>query len=240
MDWKFFEPKFEYEASLNDSGLHWTGHRNFAYDLVRNLKPKIIVELGTWKGTSFFSFCQGIKDCKGNTKVLAVDNWEGDLHVGKYGTEVFEQVKQIMEKYYSDVDYELLKESFDSAVSKFLDGSIDILHIDGLHTYGGIKHDFNNWISKVSSSGIVLMHDTEVKKENFGVYQFWEELKGRFSTIQFFQSYGLGVLFKNSKIGHEFQKVERDFQMHYSFLHEEKKNCEINRLTQLASSQPDE
>ncbi len=65
MEWVFHKPLFEYDnykiISIKDNSA-WSGHRNFAYDLVRFMKPKKIVELGTHYGSSFFSFCQAVKD----------------------------------------------------------------------------------------------------------------------------------------------------------------------------------
>ena len=62
LDWVYYDPKFDYEEMFFDIGRPWSGHKFFGYDLVRNFKPQRIVELGTAHGTSFFSFCQAVKD----------------------------------------------------------------------------------------------------------------------------------------------------------------------------------
>jgi len=62
MEWKYYKPKFEYEEIFQDTGWPWAGHKYFAYDLIRNVQPKVVVELGTHKGTSLWSFCQAVKD----------------------------------------------------------------------------------------------------------------------------------------------------------------------------------
>lgn len=62
--------------------LAWVGHIPFAIWLVENLRPEVVVELGTHKGNSFFSFCQSMKLNKINGKVYAIDLWEGDKHAG--------------------------------------------------------------------------------------------------------------------------------------------------------------
>jgi len=229
MNWEYFKPQFEYEALLNDAGLHWSGHKNFAYDLVLNLQPKIIVELGTWRGTSFFSFCQAIKDSKSNTKIYAVDTWKGDLHMGKFDDTIYKSVENMTRHFYDSVNYYLLKMPFDHAVKKIEDNSIDILHIDGLHTYEGVRHDFEIWLNKVSDNGIILFHDIKVGEKDFGVYKLWNELKNQYPTMEFFHSFGLGILFKSKDVANSFLGLNKEMQMYYSYNHEMKKNEIINQ-----------
>ena len=229
MSWKHHHPKFEYEETFPDFGWPWFGHKFFAYDFVRNFKPKTIVELGTHKGTSFWSFCQAVKDENFPAKLFAVDTWKGEKHAGFYGNEVFEKVKEIQEKYYKDLKINLLRKTFDEAISDFEDKSIDLLHIDGLHTYEAVKHDFENWISKVKDDGVIIFHDIFVNQNDFGVYKLWEELKKKYKTIEFYHSFGLGVLFKNAEKYQELIDREKELQMTYSFSNESKKNWEINK-----------
>lgn len=230
MEWKYYRPKFEYEEKLKDIGWPWAGHKFFAYDLIRNIKPKCIVELGTHYGTSFFSFCQAIKDEAINTNLYAIDTWTGDKHSGFYEDEVFEKVNKIKKEYYSDQNIVLLRKTFNKALKDFSDKSIDILHIDGLHTYEGAKHDYRSWRKKVKDDGIILFHDTFVKETDFGVYQLWDELKKNHSVIEFSHSYGLGVMFLDKKIGSELKKIQKDFQMHYAYFSGIRQYKEIGNL----------
>lgn len=227
--WRFFNRKFEYEDTFQDFYWPWTGHKYFAYDLIRNFRPKLIVDLGTQKGTSLFSFCQAIKDAHYDARLYAVDTWRDDKHERFYNDNVFKEVNEIIEKYYGGLKVNLLRKNFDEAVSEFENNSLDLLHIDGLHTYTAVKHDFERWFPKVKNNGIILMHDIFVSRDDFGVYKFWEELKREYKTIEFHQSYGLGVLFKDSAFYQKFLDQERDWQIRYSYIAEDKKNEEINR-----------
>ena len=155
------------------------------------LKPNLFVELGTHNGLSYFSFCQAIKQKNLLTKCFAIDTWNGDEHAGFYDNSVFEFVNKINERYNFST---LLRSTFDDALSSFENKSIDLLHIDGLHTYEAVKHDFSNWLPKISDKGIVLFHDTNVMERGFGVYKFWEEVINEYPFFEFKHGHGLGIL----------------------------------------------
>lgn len=177
----------------------WSGHLGFASDLIVAIKPELIVELGTHWGEAYFTFCQTVEEHGLSSLCYAVDHWLGDEHAGRYGEEVFDDVKQYNDRYYRQFSY-LLRTSFDDAVSQFGDGSIGLLHIDGLHTYEAVSHDFRTWLPKVKPGGIVLLHDICPKHQDFGVWRLWEEIRAEFpSTFEFHHSWGLGVVRKEGE-----------------------------------------
>lgn len=172
----------------------WLGHMPFASWVVREVEPRLFVELGTHSGNSYFSFCQAVKEQGLATKCYAVDTWCGDEHSGRYDESIFTGLNSYHNERYASFS-NLLRMSFDEAVGYFSDHSIDLLHIDGLHTYEAVRHDFETWLPKLRSGAIVLFHDTVVRERGFGVWRFWEELQSRYPrTIEFFHSNGLGVL----------------------------------------------
>jgi len=173
----------------------WMEHTPFAYDLVEALKPRLLVELGTQGGVSYFSMCQAIEEFGLPTLAYAVDTWKGDSHTDNYGEEIYDAVNKHNLEKYRGFSY-LLRMFFDEALTHFSDESVDLLHIDGLHTYDAVKHDFDTWYPKVRPGGIILFHDITARIQDFGVWKFWAELQEKYPTFTFQHGFGLGVLHK--------------------------------------------
>ena len=178
----------------------WIEFIPVAFKIIEYAKPKILVELGTHSGNSFCAFNQAVKYLDLETKCYAIDTWEGDIQAGFYEPLIYQDLYEYCRHEYPQSS-NLLKKTFDEATAVFEESSIDILHLDGLHTYEAIKHDFLTWFPKLSFSAIVLIHDICVMKEGFGVYQFWSEIKSEYDFAEFNYGNGLGVLFVGSKIG---------------------------------------
>jgi len=172
----------------------WVGHMPFAYWLMAECQPRIFVELGTHTGNSYFSFCQAVREKGLNTRCYAVDTWQGDEQAGFYGGDVFERVNQHNESQYKSFST-LYRMTFDEAVVRFQDRSVDLLHIDGLHTYEAVRHDFETWFPKLAPGALVLFHDIKVTHGEFGVWKFWHELREKYpKNMEFRHSHGLGVI----------------------------------------------
>lgn len=180
----------------------WIGHLPFAAWLMQELSPKLFVELGTHTGNSYFSFCQAVREGGLDAKCFAIDTWRGDEHSSEYGEEVFIDVNEHNNRNYSRFS-QLLRMTFDEALNYFSDGSIDLLHIDGFHTYDAVRHDFETWLPKMKPDGVILLHDTNVRERNFGVWKLWEQLQECYkNTLEFTHSHGLGVVQLSGEANH--------------------------------------
>ena len=183
----------------------WYEHIPFAMFLVSVLRPKMIVELGTHFGMSYCAFCQAVKELGLDTRCYAVDTWEGDTHSGLYGPEVLAGLRAHNAFFYESFS-RLIQSTFDQALEHFGDGTIDLLHIDGYHAYEAVKHDFESWLPKMSATGVVLLHDINVREGDFGVRRFWDEIQSSYRHFEFIHGHGLGVLAVGHVISADFEE----------------------------------
>jgi hypothetical protein len=187
-----------FTPDLLQSPSAWLGHLPFAAWVIQEVSPKIFVELGTHYGHSYFSFCQSVSEAGLSTKCYAVDTWQGDEHAGRYNDDIFNKVNAYHQERYAEFS-RLLRMTFDDAVAYFSDESIELLHIDGLHTYEAVRHDFDTWLPKLAAGAIIIFHDINVRERNFGVWKLWEELQASYpNNLEFVHSHGLGVLQLNN------------------------------------------
>ncbi|PZP47811.1 MAG: hypothetical protein DI598_10675, partial [Pseudopedobacter saltans] len=183
---------------LKDSA--WAGHIPFAHWIVTVLRPNVFVELGIHSGVSYGAFCNAVKKNDYSTRCYAVDTWLGDSQAGLYSSKVFEDVNKFNKENFGSFST-LIQSTFDDAVANFKDGSVDLLHIDGFHSYDAVKHDFETWLPKMSDKGVVVLHDTNEIQEGFGVWKFWQELESKYTNhFHFLHCHGLGVVFVGSEL----------------------------------------
>ena len=168
--------------------------------LIDASKPKIICEIGTATGGTNFLISQFPKTV---TTMIGIDLFvknkfmlssynrnERDLHYidgSSYDSKTIHKVKRILKDRY-----------------------IDILFIDGDHSYNGVKKDYINYSPFVKDKGLIIFHDiipdylTKFGKET-GTYSgdvpvLWNELKTKFKYKEFVNNkdqdgLGIGILY---------------------------------------------
>lgn len=103
-----------------------------------------IVDIGTAAGGSAFTMSLGSKP---SVKVTTIDPNQNEAfmhHLEEWG------LTGKLTFYHG-----LSKD----AVGEFANKSIDLLFVDGVHSYTGVMNDFNDYSPKVKSGGIIAFHD---------------------------------------------------------------------------------
>ena len=168
----------------------WDGLEGLAYRMVRHFRPKVIVELGTHMG-----LCAGdgpgLRDLGEGGRLIAVDSWEGDPQAGHYGDAVYQTFLGRCEQLGLGSTIVTLRMYFDEARDRVAT-PIDLLHIDGLHTWEAVSHDFEVFGPLVRPGGLVMFHDVNSGYE--GVRRFWAGLSRTYESHTVPYSHGLGII----------------------------------------------
>jgi hypothetical protein len=184
----FWLPEYDPIDRINTE---WKEHIPFAFWLCDALRPRRFVELGAYSGTSYFAFCQAIKGLGLETQAWGIDHWLGDKFITyDNGDTLYKELTEYNRKYEFST---LVRSSFQDALQRFDDCSIDLLHVDGSHHYEQVKVDTLSWLPKLTDDCIILFHDTRLGSPA-GVGMFFEQLSQGRRSFEFFHSSGLGIL----------------------------------------------
>ena len=186
----------------------WKGHRFFAEWLVKHMKPQQVVDLGVDYGFSTLSFAIASRE-NGTGIVTGIDAFQGDPMTGIRNTH--QVVLDIIEKANFN-NIEIIKGDFNE-VSKTWNRTIDILHIDGFHSYEAVSNDFKTWSTFLAEDGIILFHDINVPNPAFGVIHLFRELEGG-HKLYFLHTYGLGIFTKNTAL---YNEIKEQFKNIYDY-----------------------
>ena len=122
------------------------------------------------------------------------DHWGGvgfwkkcnpSKYFGKFGLD-----KHISLKVMKSSEYEKLNKN-----KKY-----DYIHIDGDHSYGGVKADFELFWPKLNKGGYLAIHDIGSPDKDGNVYgtrKFWKELSKKYKvSLEFIEDPGVGIVQK--------------------------------------------
>ena len=174
---------------------------DFAY-IVRDRKPKTLLEIGTNTGGTFFVLCQ-LADPTGTVISL-------DLPSARFSSLSRTLSQKILLRYMprrSQKKYFLEGDSHKAASlvrvqEKLLGRKLDLLFIDGDHSYEGVLQDFEMYCPLVSQGGMVAFHDIAEHPKGSGceVNRFWNEVKRRYPYREIMQDplqgwAGIGIIY---------------------------------------------
>jgi cephalosporin hydroxylase len=142
-------------------------------ELLKDMEPKVVLEIGTAKGGTLFLFT---RVASSDATIISID-LPGGMFGGGYPAwkiplyKSFAREKQKIYLIRADShNYKTLDK-----VKEILNGrSVDFLFIDGDHTYEGVKKDFEMY-SPLVKKGIIAFHDIVPGPLEYvgGVPKFW-------------------------------------------------------------------
>lgn len=174
-----------------DSAL--AGHAAFIRFLMVATGTRRYAELGTYRGRSLFTAAQAARHLTPAPQCIGIDTWQGDRHTTHYDDAIGAGVRRTAADAFPDTVV-TIQGTFDQARSRFADGSLDLLLIDGLHTYEAVRHDFETWQPTLSNRGIVLLHDSTHVGGDFGVWRYVADLRRSHPMLELRHTEGLAVV----------------------------------------------
>lgn len=148
-------------------------------EIYKEMQPKNIAEIGSFYGGTLWFFLKN----NPNIEKLIVIDMPIPPSDGRYNEMVAakSQWQQWIPEFTQFQNYEgnshdnnLIATVHDNNIYN----DIDMLHIDGDHTYEGVKADFENFKSLVKKGGMIVFHDISGIPD---VAQFWNEVKTQYS-----------------------------------------------------------
>jgi predicted O-methyltransferase YrrM len=190
----------------DDSCYDWrSGFGDFAgvvYALVRSARPAIVVEIGSAYGKST-CFISAALQRNGSGTLFSIDphiatTWND----GNAADDTFEIVRRRLAELRLSGFVRQMKMISQDAIRTW-DQPIDLLLLDGSHTYEDVKDDFFGFLPHIKPGGLVLFHDTmweyhrdsKYYRADQGVPRVVQELQNQhYPMVTLTEGWGLTIL----------------------------------------------
>jgi predicted O-methyltransferase YrrM len=162
---------------------------------VANIRPKVLVEIGTAKGGTFFLHSRAADPL---ATLISID-LPGGMYGGGYPSWKQAFFRRLIGNGPS-VHFVRSNSHAAETVAKVKsilgERKIDVLFIDGDHTYQGAKLDFYSYGPLVRPGGLIGMHDILHNRfdADIDVARLWTELKSSLPAEEIVESYDQGHL----------------------------------------------
>ena len=160
----------------------WNSHHIFLTEIIEELQPRTIVEVGVWKGGSVMRMASKLQALSLDAAIIAVDTFRGSSEHW-CNPELFKMmnVRDGIPSIYDTFVANLFAKSLQqyvvpmpvdshtaSEILREKNTKVDIVHIDAGHSYRSVKNDLEDWSALVSKDGAIIMDDylwdDEIKK----------------------------------------------------------------------------
>lgn len=163
-------------------------------ELVARLRPRCVMEIGTCRGGTLLVMSR-LSDSGATVISLDLpDSWiRGPL------LKTFRYRRQSLQIVQGDSHSSAIQERIRRILKH---RKIDLLFIDGDHSYEGVKEDFEAYMPFVQEKGVVAFHDIveHLPEAHCDVFRFWNEIKKKYSHEEIIEDprqgwAGIGVLY---------------------------------------------
>ena len=181
------------DRQLNFDLQGWNSDNKIFFDLVNEIKPNLIIEVGTWKGRSAINMAKHIKTLGLKSSIICIDTFLGapehwiepnllaDMKLKNMRPQLFEQfLSNILHEGCEDIIVPFPQTSQNAfKVLKKKGVAASLIYVDGSHEEGDVYQDIKNYFSLLLNGGILFGDD----------YSGWEGV--RKDANKFAKEYGL-------------------------------------------------
>lgn len=128
---------------------------SYALQHLQEIQPKTLIEIGSYAGESTIQFAKQFN-------VISIDPFEANYDTRDIAsTSDFEKVYQQFLINTKDLPVQHIRKTSDEAFLELLDKGekVDMVYIDGLHTYDQVLKDIINYRRLVKPGGFIAGHD---------------------------------------------------------------------------------
>lgn len=173
--------------------------------LMQERQPRAVLEIGTNRGGTLYLFA---RHAHASAKLVSVDIKLQNAEIIRSFARCDQQIELIQGDSTGP-------ETVRRIAAAFPDG-VDVLLLDGDHSYEGIRQDYENYAPLVKPGGLIAFHDIVEDNETRhgvitggwagGVPRFWRELKQQHPHVEFIadpaqDGLGIGVIFMGNESG---------------------------------------
>jgi SAM-dependent methyltransferase len=154
----------------------WHGNHHIFFDLFKNIRPKLVLEIGTWKGQSAINMSKIIKEFDFDTKIVCVDTWLGSIDFINAESRVDYERDTYPQFGYPQIYYQFLSNVIrhraediiipfpqtSSIACKWLlcnQISFDLIYIDGSNDYTDVILDIESSWPLLKDNGVIFGDD---------------------------------------------------------------------------------
>jgi len=161
----------------------WNGDSKVFKNLIDNINPKVIIEVGTWKGLSAITMAEHIKHTNKSTKIYCVDTWLGAVEFWSSHKSTPER-DLLLKNGYPNIYYQFLSNVVHRKVEdiiipfpntshigylyfKHQNIRADMIYIDASHEEFDVYYDIKRYMNILNINGVIFGDD----------YKHWKGVK---------------------------------------------------------------
>jgi hypothetical protein len=180
------DPYANLDPILPFDGFAWEGEAFINFEeVIRELRPKLVVEIGTWIGASAMWMIQAALRLQHfDMEIVCIDTFLGSVeHLGEVSTFRRKNGRPIIyEQFLSNI----IHQEYQNMVTPFpidshngmlflekMNVQPDLIYVDGAHDYASVCHDLIASASILKNGGWILgddFHHPDVKKAAFDTF----------------------------------------------------------------------